>query len=430
MRAFYLAGTAAAAVTILSPAISYADCREDIAAFDARLESAKSPNGPALTADERNDIAGMRSSAETFASSGDEQTCQRLVGRADTMLSAALDPQVVKPEQLEGLDVRGPDDEDLGKVEEVRLDPRTGQIAYLMVEYGGFAGVGEELAALPWALVHTAPGEDFVNVDVTKKQIESAPRWSEDIAAETTARDWAMSVHSFYGVAPYWRSQTSGGGSSSDDAETAGQSGGQASSANAGQSGGEGSSASAGQSGGAGASSSGAASSESASTQSEGAGSDAQTSGAGAKEVVASIDRLVEEISELRVVLTKSLENDQNASSGQAAGSGAKPGSQSNAAQTSQSGAGEQPAEDGASAGGESDQSRSSQSEGAQSGGAQSGSAQSEESQSEDSQSEEAPATGSNQSSGQSGAAAKQDSGSAATKSESGGADASDNEDK
>ncbi|UUZ53061.1 PRC-barrel domain-containing protein [Massilia sp. H-1] len=41
-------------------------------------------------------------------------------------------------------------DEDLGDIKEIMLDMRTGQVAYAVLSFGGFLGMGEKLFAVPW----------------------------------------------------------------------------------------------------------------------------------------------------------------------------------------------------------------------------------------------------------------------------------------
>src|SRR4051812_41628357 len=46
--------------------------------------------------------------------------------------------------------VRNPAGEDLGKVEEIMIDVPSGRVAYAVVSFGGFLGIGDKLFAVPW----------------------------------------------------------------------------------------------------------------------------------------------------------------------------------------------------------------------------------------------------------------------------------------
>src|SRR5512134_2067950 len=65
--------------------------------------------------------------------------------------------------------------EDLGKIEDVMLDVDDGRVAYAVVSFGGFLGIGEKLFAVPWnALQLDADNHRFI-LDVPREKLENAP---------------------------------------------------------------------------------------------------------------------------------------------------------------------------------------------------------------------------------------------------------------
>lgn len=78
-------------------------------------------------------------------------------------------------DELTGTDVRNPQDERLGSVSDVLLDPETGQISYLIVARGGFLGIGEESVAVPWERFRATPGVNTLVLDVPESDFENAP---------------------------------------------------------------------------------------------------------------------------------------------------------------------------------------------------------------------------------------------------------------
>src|SRR5882762_11743141 len=63
--------------------------------------------------------------------------------------------------------VRNSAGEDLGKIEEIMIDVPTGRVAYVVLSFGGFLGMGGKLFALPWdALQLNEDEHEFIlNVD-------------------------------------------------------------------------------------------------------------------------------------------------------------------------------------------------------------------------------------------------------------------------
>lgn len=60
-------------------------------------------------------------------------------------------PELMGAETLVGNDVYNRNDEDLGDIKEIMLDMRSGQVAYAVMSFGGFLGMGEKLFAVPWS---------------------------------------------------------------------------------------------------------------------------------------------------------------------------------------------------------------------------------------------------------------------------------------
>ena len=44
--------------------------------------------------------------------------------------------------------------ETLGKIEDLMLDVETGRVAYAVLSFGGYMGMGDKLFAMPWQALH------------------------------------------------------------------------------------------------------------------------------------------------------------------------------------------------------------------------------------------------------------------------------------
>ena len=49
-------------------------------------------------------------------------------------------------------------EEHLGKIEEVMIDTEEGKIAYAVLSFGGFLGIGNKLFAIPWEALESSRG--------------------------------------------------------------------------------------------------------------------------------------------------------------------------------------------------------------------------------------------------------------------------------
>jgi sporulation protein YlmC with PRC-barrel domain len=100
--------------------------------------------------------------------------------------------------------VRNKSGDNLGKIEDLMLDLEYGNIAYAVLSFGGFMGMGNKLFAIPWkALTLDAEEKEFV-LNVAKESLEDAPGFDKDQWPEMS-HEWGAQVHDYYGVNPYWR---------------------------------------------------------------------------------------------------------------------------------------------------------------------------------------------------------------------------------
>ena len=78
------------------------------------------------------------------------------------------------------------------------IDKRSGGVAYAVMSFGGFLGMGEDYHPLPWSMLtyDTRQGGYVVNLD--KDRLEGAPRYSEDDEAPWENPDYVRGIDDFY----------------------------------------------------------------------------------------------------------------------------------------------------------------------------------------------------------------------------------------
>ena len=94
--------------------------------------------------------------------------------------------------------------ERLGSIQDVMIDKTSGRVAYAILSFGGFLGIGDKHHPLPWAALtyDTALGGYVVRIDPA--QLEGAPVLGEDAEAMWGDRAWGERIHSYWNIAPYW----------------------------------------------------------------------------------------------------------------------------------------------------------------------------------------------------------------------------------
>lgn len=91
--------------------------------------------------------------------------------------------------------------EKIGKLEEIMIDVSSGTVAYAVMSFGGFLGIGDKLFALPWAALDIDETDKEIVVDVSKEFLENAPGFDKDHWPDFSAADYRASIEAYY--SPY-----------------------------------------------------------------------------------------------------------------------------------------------------------------------------------------------------------------------------------
>jgi hypothetical protein len=107
---------------------------------------------------------------------------------------------LIGSDKVEGTNVYRSDGQKVGSIERVMIDKRSGKVAYAVMSFGGFLGIGEDYYPLPWSLLTYNERLGGYEVNITEQQLKAAPKYG---AHETW--DWSdtkrrKSVSDYYGV--------------------------------------------------------------------------------------------------------------------------------------------------------------------------------------------------------------------------------------
>jgi sporulation protein YlmC with PRC-barrel domain len=114
---------------------------------------------------------------------------------------------VVSASKIIGEAVENRQKENLGKIHELVIDAKEGRLAYAVLSFGGFMGMGNKLFALPWKAFEFSNTENKLILNVDKRKLETAPGFDKDAKWPDFAdRTWGDSIYKYYGYEPYWKS--------------------------------------------------------------------------------------------------------------------------------------------------------------------------------------------------------------------------------
>ena len=122
---------------------------------------------------------------------------------ANTIVEAR--PNVVSTSTIIGDSVVNRAGENLGKIEEIMLDLEKGRVAYAVLSFGGFLGMGEKLFAVPFEALKLDGSREHFMLDVDKDKLRNAPGFDKNNPPKAADRTWGAEVYKFYGYTPYWQ---------------------------------------------------------------------------------------------------------------------------------------------------------------------------------------------------------------------------------
>jgi sporulation protein YlmC with PRC-barrel domain len=83
---------------------------------------------------------------------------------------------LIEAKWLVGSPVRNADGQDMGKIEEVWLDPKSGQVKEAVISVGGFLGIGDKHKLVQWKDLNVAWKDQKLVVVMDQNALRDAPR--------------------------------------------------------------------------------------------------------------------------------------------------------------------------------------------------------------------------------------------------------------
>ena len=121
--------------------------------------------------------------------------------------------QDLRASKIQGAQVKSATGENLGTIEDVIINPRSGRAEFAVLSVTGPTGTtptgaGEKLTPIPWRLLSfnsagAAGAEQYsftANVDQTK--LSSAPNFDKNQWPDMSSQDWTQKYYSYYGITP------------------------------------------------------------------------------------------------------------------------------------------------------------------------------------------------------------------------------------
>lgn len=108
---------------------------------------------------------------------------------------------LVSSSDVNGTQVYARDGANIGAIDHLMIDKQSGKVAYAVMGFGGFLGIGEDHLPVPWSKLQYDTAKSGFVTDITEADVKNAPvrneGWQQD-------RDWETRVHDHYRAPIYW----------------------------------------------------------------------------------------------------------------------------------------------------------------------------------------------------------------------------------
>jgi hypothetical protein len=110
---------------------------------------------------------------------------------------------LIGSDKVDGTAVYGRDGGRIGSIQRLMIDKMSGKVAYAVMSFGGFLGIGEDYYPVPWSMLDYDTNLEGYRVNFTNEQLERAPKYTEH-SGWNWNRENDQRVYDYYRARPYW----------------------------------------------------------------------------------------------------------------------------------------------------------------------------------------------------------------------------------
>ena len=111
---------------------------------------------------------------------------------------------LIESDRVEGTTVFDPEGNDIGSIKRLMIEKLSGQVAYAIMSFGGFMGMGSEEHTIPWRKLNYDTSLGGYRTDITESQLRDAPTFYRDQNWDWSDRNREQELHDYYRAPYYW----------------------------------------------------------------------------------------------------------------------------------------------------------------------------------------------------------------------------------
>jgi sporulation protein YlmC with PRC-barrel domain len=109
---------------------------------------------------------------------------------------------LIASDRVEGTAVYDARGKRIGKVERLVIDKAGGRVAYAVLSFGGFLGIGADHFPIPWPMLDYDEKLGGYRVDITEEQLKNAPKIEQGESWQQANQDRDEEVHGYWRQSP------------------------------------------------------------------------------------------------------------------------------------------------------------------------------------------------------------------------------------
>ena len=111
---------------------------------------------------------------------------------------------LIESDRVEGTTVYDPSGNNIGSVRRLMIDKMSGRVAYAVIAFNTFLGLGGEEYTLPWSKLNYDTSLEGFRADISEEQLRGAPSFYRDRDYAWTDREREQELHDYWRAPFYW----------------------------------------------------------------------------------------------------------------------------------------------------------------------------------------------------------------------------------
>jgi sporulation protein YlmC with PRC-barrel domain len=111
---------------------------------------------------------------------------------------------LIESDRVEGTTVYDPRGNNIGSIKRLMIEKLSGKVAYAVLSFGGFLGIGEEEHTIPWSKLNYDTSLGGYRTDITEEQLRGAPSFYRERDYDWSDRRREQELHDYWGAPYYW----------------------------------------------------------------------------------------------------------------------------------------------------------------------------------------------------------------------------------